>query len=116
MINTFLLHDEYGVAAVDSISGFLEGDVTIGNIEYAIKSKGATSLSPNQVVDLAKAIAAMSSPEELTMKYLTDLKKQKHDQGVRRNVVEALDPHIGKTIDEILNDLGQKYGFRSQKK
>ena len=116
LLNTFLLHDEYGVAAVDNISGFLEGDVTIGNIEYAIKSKGATTLSPNQVIDLAKAISALSSPEELTMQYLLDLKQEKHDKGVRRNVVEALDPHINKTMDDLFNDFGQIYGFRSQKK
>lgn len=114
LLNTFLLHDRYGVTAVDNISGFLEGDVTIGNIEYAIKSKGATTLSPEQVISLAINIKE-SSPEELTMDYLQTIKEEKHKAGARRNFVEALDSHLDASFDDIFSALGEQYGFRSQK-
>ena len=109
LLNTFLLHDQYGVTAVDSISGFFEGDVSINNIEYAIKSKGATSLSPEQVIRLAETIKDMSS-EELTMEYIENLKREAHQAGKRRNLVEPLDVNLNLTYDEIVKSLSDKYG------
>lgn len=45
------------VADVDNISGLLQGDVRDGQIEYAIKSAGASALGVKQIVSLAKKIS-----------------------------------------------------------
>lgn len=42
-----------GVAAVDNMSGLLRGDVTVDNIEYGIKSAGASTLGLKQMKTLA---------------------------------------------------------------
>lgn len=44
------------VADVDNMSGLLAGDVTVGNIEYAIKSADASMLGINQMKVLAELI------------------------------------------------------------
>ena len=62
------------VAKVDDNSGLLAGDVTVGNIEYAIKGVKASTLGMAQVVQLAKKI--INGPEaKLYTK--EDLLKQK---------------------------------------
>ena len=114
LLNTFLLHEWYGVAAVDNISGFFEGDVTIGNVEYAIKSRGATTLSPKQVVDLAETVRNMS-PDQLTIDYIKGLKDAAHAKGIRRNVAEPLSSNINSTFEEVTQDLTKQYGARATK-
>lgn len=44
------------VAQVDNVSGLLQGDVTNGNIEYGIKSAGASTLSLKQIIKIAYQI------------------------------------------------------------
>lgn len=59
------------VAKVDNMSGLLAGDVTVGNIEYAIKSSDASMLSIRQMVLLAELI------QKDIIKDLVDLNKYK---------------------------------------
>ena len=55
-----------GIAAVDNMSGLLKGDVSVGNIEYGIKSAGASALGLSQMKILAKQILSEDfGPESL---------------------------------------------------
>lgn len=45
-----------GIAEVDNMSGLLKGDVSVGNIEYGIKSAGASTLGLKQMEKLAEQI------------------------------------------------------------
>lgn len=54
-VATFLME---WVANVDNQSGLLRGDITVGNIEYAVKSAGASTLGLTQLKILARQIIA----------------------------------------------------------
>ena len=70
-VETFMTDENYGVGAVDPISGLLQGDTSIQlenglKLEFAIKSDNASALSFEQVIRLANAIVD-SGTEEITM-------------------------------------------------
>lgn len=61
------------VAKVDSESGLLKGDVTVGQIEYAIKGVAASTLGIQQIIQVAQSILNKTN-------YIKqDLQKQKED-------------------------------------
>jgi hypothetical protein len=59
-INTYMLDKNYGVIAVDNISGLLQGDVNVDNIAYAIKSRGASMFGDVDIIVTATTLANMS--------------------------------------------------------
>lgn len=75
------------VAKVDNESGLLKGDVTVGQIEYAIKGASASTLGLKQIIEVAQTILNK-------INYLkSDLKNQKeefHKKAVTRNHIENL--------------------------
>lgn len=75
------------VAKVDNESGLLKGDVTVGQIEYAIKGASASTLGLKQIIEVAQTILNKTN-------YLkSDLKNQKeefHKKAVTRNHIENL--------------------------
>ena len=89
------------IADVDSASGLLEGDITVGNIEYAIKSADASMLGVKQMEKLAKNIV---DGEVRSLQDLRNYKKVLHDKGKKRNKeIEFVDNSIGKLIKEFEN-------------
>ena len=70
------------VAQVDNISGLLQGDVTNGNIEYGIKSAGASTLSLKQIIKIAYQII---NDENFNQGTLEKIKKDFAAKGRTRN-------------------------------
>lgn len=88
------------VAKVDSESGLLKGDVTVGQIEYAIKGVSASTLGLQQIIKVAQDIIGKTTYLE------QDLKKQKqefHKKAGTRN-------HIQKICSNALNKWQEKLG------
>ena len=74
------------LAKVDDESGLLSGDVTVGQIEYAIKGVKASTLGLAQIIDVAKKIL------EKTSYIKEDLEQQKrefHEKANTRNKIES---------------------------
>ena len=71
-----------GVAQVDNISGLLQGDVTVNNIEYGIKSADASTLSLVQIRKIAEQIVA---DNEFDKTKLEQIKQQFKAKGRTRN-------------------------------
>lgn len=74
---------KYGVANVDNISGLLQGDVSKGNIEYAIKSANASLLSLQQIDKLAQEI--VKSKGRFDINKLKRKKEELRKKGRTRN-------------------------------
>lgn len=92
-----------GVGEVDNISGLLQGDVTSGKYEYAIKSADASYMSVVQMLPLANKILTGS------LSSLTDLQhykeklanKKSKTRNVLHSVLEAeAEKHADKELDE----------------
>ena len=84
------------VAQVDNISGLLQGDVTNGNIEYGIKSAGASTLSLKQIVKIAYQIV---NDENFSQEKLEKIKaefaakgrtRNKEQKSIEKSVIEAV--------------------------
>lgn len=86
-----------GVALVDNISGLLQGDVTIGNIEYGVKSAGASVLGLTQITKLAQKILKDAT---FDVNKLREEKERLRKRGKQRNT-KATDM-VNDAIDEII--------------
>lgn len=89
-VYTFLM--EY-VANVDNQSGLLRGDITVGNIEYAVKSAGASTLGLTQLKVLAQTIVADPNYD---INKLRALQRQlEMEARVRNGTLEMLQEAVG---------------------
>lgn len=86
------------VAQVDNISGLLQGDVANGNIEYGIKSAGASTLSLKQIIKIAYQIV---NDENFSQEKLEKIKADFAAKGRTRNKVQ-------KSIDKTTLEAIQK--------
>lgn len=108
------------LAKVDDESGLLSGDVTVGQIEYAIKGVKASTLGLAQIIDVAKKIL------EKTSYIKEDLEQQKrefHEKANTRNKIESfaisqqtdLEKQIQKDLRiEVKNQIGMNILVRYQ--
>lgn len=105
-VGDFMTNSKYGATAADNISGFLEGDISKGNIQYGVKAKGATALGYMDIIHYAQEILAAP---DLTQ-YLTGvdgkggLKQKLRDAGAK-NLAQKLPDVIDGTFEEILSAL-----------
>ena len=103
-IHHFMLE---GVANVDNISGLLQGDVSNGEYEYAIKSADASYMSIVQIIPLAEKIV---NPKKNGVSNIADLEKykknlQKKKSKIRNPIYNALDHIISDNIQEVINEI-----------
>lgn len=91
------------LAKVDDESGLLKGDVTVGQIEYAIKGVKASTLGLSQIINVAKTIL------EKTFYVKEDLEQQKkdfHEKAHARNKIKSFAVSQQKALEkEIQRDL-----------
>ena len=95
-----------GVGEVDNVSGLLQGDVTSGKYEYAIKSADASYMSIVQMLPLANKILSGS------ISTLTDLQKYKEKLASKkskvRNVLEVVgDKKVDEEADKMITNFQQ---------
>jgi len=96
-IDTFMMKF---VHYVDNISGLLQGDVSVGNTEYAIKSANASTLSLVQVINLANMIMQ----EDFNEDKLKELKDWYASKGrIRNKLVNSLGNTVSKDVQELMN-------------
>lgn len=107
-VGDFITNPKYGVIQGDSVSGFLQGDVSKNGIEYGVKAQGATALGYVEIVNYAKEI--MAAPDLLN--FLTDettgLKQRLIEQG-SQNLAQYLDHNIDSSLEGILNDFSSDF-------
>ena len=93
-----------GVANVDNVSGLLQGDVSDGKYEYAIKSANASYMSILQMITLAQDIINKN-------KYsLSDLQKKKEDlakqkQKIRNPISQVLEKELNEEFSNLIQNL-----------
>lgn len=117
-VETFMTDENYGVGAVDPISGLLQGDTSIQlenglKLEFAVKSDNASALSFEQVIRLANAIVD-SGTEEITMEWLQsykhDLTLTKSGAEIKgRNRQQNFSKCMENTANQLLLDEMKKY-------
>ena len=84
------------VAQVDNISGLLQGDVTNGNIEYGIKSAGASTFSLKQIIKIAYQIVndenfSQEKLEKIKAKFAAKGRtRNKEWKSIEKSVIEAV--------------------------
>lgn len=85
------------VGKVDAVSGLLQGDVTVGNIEYSIKSAGSSIIGLAQFNKFAKEILA----DDFNIKKLEEKKEKLRENPRLRN-------HLKTTANEFASEELQK--------
>ena len=104
-INEYATNKSYGLIAVDNISGVLQGDISkkMQNVEYAIKSRGASVLGDSDILAIATVISK-SSEKDITKNKIQQIQKslQQSKQKVRQKLNEALTDEVYDLIDQVL--------------
>lgn len=90
-----------GVAAVDNMSGLLKGDVSVGNIEYGIKSADASALGLKQMENLANQILM----EDFGPDSLQKVQQKLASRAKTRNHISDL---VNNTTDDLLEMIASR--------
>ena len=88
-----------GVAQVDNISGLLQGDVTVNNIEYGIKSADASALGLTQIKKIAQQI--VSDPGFDKQKLQATKEKFRAKGRTRNKSIQMVDNTYQSLIDQL---------------
>lgn len=91
---------------VDNVSGLLQGDMDLGSTQLAIKSANASSLSIPQLIETAKVIISIKSPENVIpflffLKDALNVSPTLINKGEYKAGNEAVDEAIRKEIERI---------------
>lgn len=116
---TILLHQHYNpsdvlqdnieefmnyVLGVTNLSGTLEGDTTVQNMEVAIKSKNATTLSIEQLYKITQDLISMKLDNfSAIQNYLTNIKKENKqaERAINISLKNALSTITSDAIDAV---------------
>lgn len=94
-VRIYILHPEYGAASVDNASGFLIGDVKIGNVALAVKKQSARPMNMKKIVEFTEDILKQGFSESsinLFKERWVDIEKEKARKAQVKN-------HIDKKIE-----------------
>ena len=91
-----------GVVGVDDESGFLAGDVSLGDTEYGIKGGGASSLGLKQIFDFAEKV--VRSQGAFSKKDVQNWKQTaKKDANTRNRLYNKIDQVLKTKITDAIN-------------
>lgn len=110
-VSEFMRDTVSGVENVDSTSGLLQGDFTIGGNEYAVKSQigqgndynRASPLQWKQIVDLAEWMLA--HPTLITKEFFLKLKQRLEERGSKNKHSGRLTDLLNGTAEASFNDV-----------
>lgn len=89
------------VAEVDNMSGMLAGDITIGNLEYGIKSLGASTMGLKQFETLAKEILAVEIYDKTSLEQKANALQAKAK--TRNRLIGTLNEISEELLSELIN-------------
>lgn len=98
------------VLGVTNLSGTLQGDTTVGQAEIAVKSKGATTLSIEQLFQMAKDIVNLKLNNfNAIQQYLNKKKKENKEaeSSINRSLKEILQNIADENIGNIIQGISQ---------
>lgn len=78
----FMTNSSHGAELADNASGFLQGDVTKGNIEYGVKMNNAQSLGYIDIIKYAQEVLETTDVKA----YLQNLKEELNAKGIKNMV------------------------------
>ena len=96
------------VMQVTNLSGTLEGDTTVGNMQMAVKSNQATTLSIEQLFNMAQEIIDNKLNNfQAIQKYLTQKKKENKEaqHSINASLKQTLQNIADETVGEVINSI-----------
>lgn len=101
-LSIFITHPKFGAIQADYLNGFLLGDVTKGNIQFAVKGQFGSPQGFKQVVNFLNKIGDDFNEKKLQqlIKYFTKIPKNKTSQ-----IKQLQQDEIEHIIQPILNNL-----------
>jgi len=101
-VQDFMTNPHYGAQLADNASGFLQGDISKGAIEFGVKINGATALGYMDIIQYAKELLNTTDIRS----YLEGLKKKLHEEGIS-NMVRPLDGVLNEEVQQLIEPLEQ---------
>lgn len=102
-VKDFMMNNQYGAVLADNASGFLQGDVTKGALEFGVKINAATALGYMDIIGYAQDLLNAADVEQ----YLLALKEQLREKGVN-NMVRPLEGVLNEEVESLLAPLEER--------
>lgn len=102
-VQDFMVNPNYGAVLADNASGFLQGDVTKGAIEFGVKIQGATAMGYMEIINYARDLLDAADVKS----YLEGLKQKLHDAGVS-NMVKPLEGLLDDEVNSLIEPLEER--------
>lgn len=103
-----------GVLSVTNLAGALEGDISLDGIEYAVKSKGATTLSLHQLLELADEIVNKDFSQAGLQNFLLEVKQEQRNQAAPIN--KAIEVNLTSTVEQDVVNYIENLRYEAQLK
>lgn len=98
-VKDFMTNNKYGAILADKASGFLQGDVGKGSMEYGIKTEAGPSMGYMEIVNFAKKVLEVADVKQ----YLLNLKQElKSQAGDKSNMVRLLKGKLEEVSEETI--------------
>jgi len=101
-VKNFMLDNKYGAVKADNASGFLQGDVTKGALEFGVKINAATAMGYMEIIQYAEDLLESTDIE----KFLLDLKRNLAEKGAN-NMVKPINNILNEEVQNQLNPIMQ---------
>ncbi len=103
------------LAKVDDESGLLKGDVTVGQVEYAIKGASAKTMGLQQTITVAqKIIETFENGEKYTKRNLQEQKQEFHKAAKSRNHIEQISLKLLKKQQEGIKKMASTISLKNK--
>ena len=102
-VKDFMMNNQYGAVLADNASGFLQGDVTKGALEFGVKINSATALGYMDIIGYAQDLLNTADVEQ----YLLALKETLREKGVS-NMVRPLENVLNEEAESLLAPLEER--------
>lgn len=102
-VKDFMMNNQYGAVLADNASGFLQGDVTKGALEFGVKINSATALGYMDIIGYAQDLLNAADVEQ----YLLALKETLREKGVS-NMVRPLENVLNEEAESLLAPLEER--------
>lgn len=103
-VQTYILDQNYGAASVDNASGFLIGDVQVGNVALAVKKQGASAMNMKRVLEFTEDILNQGFSETTINLFKEKWIQDEKNKAIKAQVKNGIDNRIEDTAKHAIEE------------
>lgn len=103
-VGFYVTNPEYGMQSVDNTMGFVLGDVSAGNVQFAIKTNRAGPMGMYRVRQFIRKLRQQLGQSSSSEVLIEELKKKVSQKGTAKQVQDNLSGSLDETFSDLIKD------------